>query len=498
MSTDHQRYSTANQRDALARYADQHDMEIVCIYADEGKSGLNLEGRRGLQELLRDVQGESPGFTAILVYDVTRWGRFQDADESAYYEYLCRRSGIDVVYCAEPFENDRSPMTVVLKSVKRAMAAEYSRELSAKVFAGQCRLIELGFRQGGPAGFGLRRTLVDEHRQPKGELHVGERKSLQCDRVVLTPGPAEEVAVVQQIFEWFVRARRSEQDIADSLNDLGIRTDLARLWTRGSVHQILVNEKYVGHNVYNRTSHKLRVKRVKNPREMWVRADQAFEPLVSPEIFALANERIADRSRPVDDAVMLSQLRDLYARTGVLSGILIDEQVGMPSSSAYRQRFGGLIRAYTLVGFQPCRDYEYLEINQALRSSLPNVVSAVLDGFMDAGGWARKDERTGMLVVNDEFSVSIVLARCLRTPAGMFRWRIRFDTSLRPDLTVVVRMASDQAQALDYYLFPRIDTPIQALRLAEEGNGPGLDAYRFDSLDCLYALATREPFGLAA
>lgn len=42
----------------------------------------------------------------------------------------------------------------VLKTLKRSMAAGYSRELSVKVFSGQCRLIELGFRQGGPAGYG--------------------------------------------------------------------------------------------------------------------------------------------------------------------------------------------------------------------------------------------------------------------------------------------------------------------------------------------------------
>ncbi len=45
-------------------------------------------------------------------------------------------------YCAEQFENDGSPPSTIVKSVKRAMAGEYSRELSAKVFAGQCRLIE--------------------------------------------------------------------------------------------------------------------------------------------------------------------------------------------------------------------------------------------------------------------------------------------------------------------------------------------------------------------
>jgi hypothetical protein len=42
------------------------------------------------------------------------------------------------------------------------MAGEYSRELSTKVFAGQCRLIELGFRQGGPPGYGIRRQLIDQ------------------------------------------------------------------------------------------------------------------------------------------------------------------------------------------------------------------------------------------------------------------------------------------------------------------------------------------------
>lgn len=127
---------------------------------------------------MRDVTSGSADFEAILVYDVSRWGRFQDADEGAFHEHLCSRAGICVHYCAEQFENDGSIGSNLLKTVKRVMAGEYSRELSVKVFAGQCRLIELGFRQGGPAGFGLRRLLIDEQRLPKGELSRGEQKSL--------------------------------------------------------------------------------------------------------------------------------------------------------------------------------------------------------------------------------------------------------------------------------------------------------------------------------
>lgn len=87
MSTDHQKYSTENQADAIRQYAESRGFEIVRTYADEGKSGLRVDGRDALKRLIDDVQSGNADFATILVYDVSRWGRFQDADESAYYEY---------------------------------------------------------------------------------------------------------------------------------------------------------------------------------------------------------------------------------------------------------------------------------------------------------------------------------------------------------------------------------------------------------------------------
>ena len=98
---------------------------------------LRIDGRAALKSLIEDVERGRAEFETILVYDVSRWGRFQDADESAYYEYICKRAGITVQYCAEQFENDGSPISTIFKSVKRAMAGEYGRELSTKVFAGK-------------------------------------------------------------------------------------------------------------------------------------------------------------------------------------------------------------------------------------------------------------------------------------------------------------------------------------------------------------------------
>ena len=262
MSTEHQQYSTENQGDKILEYAARHEIEIVRTYADEGKSGLNIGGRDGLQRLLADVRAGNTDFGIILVYDVSRWGRFQDADESAHYEFICKQAGIRVIYCAEQFDNDGSPVSTIVKGVKRAMAGEYSRELSAKVFTGQCRLIELGFRQGGPAGFGLRRVLLDQSGALKAELKRGEHKSLQTDRVVLRPGPEPEIELVRQIYRWFLEEGLNEASIAQRLNAGGEMTDLGRPWTRGTVHQVLTNEKYIGNNVYNLLSFKLKQRRM--------------------------------------------------------------------------------------------------------------------------------------------------------------------------------------------------------------------------------------------
>ena len=94
MSTEHQKYSTENQAEIIAEYAAHRGFEIVRTYEDSGKSGLKLDGRLSLQKLIADVRSGNTDFEVVLVYDVSRWGRFQDADESAYYEFICREGGI--------------------------------------------------------------------------------------------------------------------------------------------------------------------------------------------------------------------------------------------------------------------------------------------------------------------------------------------------------------------------------------------------------------------
>lgn len=497
MSTEHQRYSTENQSQAIRKYAAQRGLEIVRTYVDAGRSGLTIDGRAGLQKLLADIKSGSADFSVVVVYDISRWGRFQDSDEAASYEYQCRASGVHVAYCAEQFENDGSIGSDVQKVVKRRMAAEHSRELSVKVHAGQGLLITKGYRQGGPPGFGLRRQLIDENGNSKGELHFRQHKSIQTDRVILIPGPENEVAIVREVYRCFVDERKSETEIATRLNARGILTDRGRPWTRGTVHQLLINEKYIGHNVWNRRSFKLKQRRVKNDPDQWFRAENAFEPIIDRTMFEAAAHIIHARSVRLTDVEMLDALRRLLERTGTLSGLIIDETEECPSSSAYQSRFGDLLRAYHLVGYTPERDYRYIEINRSLRRLHPDIVADVTAGITEAGGTVVHNQNNDLLTVNGEFSVSVVVVRCTETKAGFMRWCVRLDRGLLPDVTIAVRMDRSNISARDYLILPSFDMDRKVLRVGEH-NEISLDAYLFDSLDPLFEMAERVPLSEVA
>lgn len=491
MSTEHQRYSTENQASAIADYAKAHGIEIVRTYEDAGKSGLTLKGRPGLRTLLNDVQGTGLNFEVILVYDVSRWGRFPDPDEAASYVHACKRRGVAIIYCAEPFQNDGSLPSAIMIGLKRGMAAEYSRELSVKVFRGACTIVQHGFRQGGTAGYGLRRQLLDEQHNPKELLTRGQQKSIQTDRVVLVPGPLVERQVVQRIYDLFLKGS-PERVIAAILNRENIASETGRPWSRGVVHQILTNEKYIGNNVYNRTSFKLKAQHVRNPPQEWVRKAGAFEAIVPVHQFLQVRQIIAERSHHYDDDQLLTMLRRLLSKHGVLSGLMIDEEEALPSSSAFRSRFGSLLRAYKLVGYTPARDYAYLEINRALREMHPTIVQHMGRQIESAGGHVQPLGNTGLLLVNGEFTASLVIAPCKPTPGGAMRWRIRFDTGLQPDVTLVTRLDLENRVPYDYYVFPSLDfSQSEEPRFAN--NGLWLDLYRTDDLQNFYHMAGRAP-----
>ena len=223
---------------------------------------------------------------------------------------------------------------------------------------------------------------------------------------------------------------------------------------------------------------------------MWIKKEAAFEPIVQPDLFYTAQGIIRERNRRYTDQELIERLRALYENRGLLSGLIIDETENMPSAAVYMNRFGSLIRAYQMVGFTPDRDYHYLEINRLLRRVHPVIVADTEAQIREIGGLVVRDPATDLLRVNQEFSVSVVVVRCHTTEAGGHRWKVRFDASLRPDITVAVRLDHSNQVALDYYLLPQLDFGQPRISLAEH-NGIEFESYRFDSLDFLYGMAER-------
>lgn len=490
MSTEQQEFSPDIQRCFIEDYAKQNGLELIREYVDEGKSGLTAEHRPQFIAMLNIVEQGLADFSHILVYDVSRWGRFINIDESGHYEQICTNKGIQVHYCAEQFKgNDIGSQ--IYKTVKRWAAGDYCRELGVKVFNGQKNLIQRGFRQGGPAGFGLRRQLIDSNGNIKFELKRGERKSLQTDRVILVAGPKQEQAIIQEIYHDFVYQHKTEQQIADSLNARNIVTDRNTAWTKGVVHQILINEKYVGHNVWNKySSSKTRGHKGKNPKDEWIRYENCFEAIIPQALFNAAQSIIHQRSVRLSDEEMLDRLKNLLQEKGKLSGLIIDESEHCPSSSVYSRRFGSLIKTYSLINYEPERDYHYIEINRLLRQQYKNIVQDTVDKIINLGGSVKTDSKTDLIRINDEFNASIVLSRCRPTSTGSKRWLIRFDSSLNPDLTIAIRLNDTANQILDYYLLPMNTKINEKLRLSEN-NPAELEIYRHSNLDRFFIMVER-------
>jgi DNA invertase Pin-like site-specific DNA recombinase len=254
MSTEDQQYSMTNQSLRIKEYADKNGFDIVRTYEDPGKSGVIIKHRHGLRALLKEVVSGTAGFKAVLVYDVSRWGRFQNPDEAAHYEFLCAESGIPLHYCAKQFSNDGTASSAIVKALKRSMAAEFSRELGEKVVRGKTLLAKVGFWMGGPPGYGYRRRLVSADGKLKRVLKRGEQKSLKTERIALVLGPHKEIRDVRMIF-----SMAHGRNCTEIVRELSFKKILfkGKPWNDVTVLEILTNPKYTGCNVWSRRTQRL-------------------------------------------------------------------------------------------------------------------------------------------------------------------------------------------------------------------------------------------------
>lgn len=488
MSTEHQQYSLDNQKEVIAGWAALNGYEIVNTYTDRGKSGLVLRNRPALKQLLADVAA-NPDFAAVLVYDVSRWGRFQNSDEAAHYEFLCNEAGMQVHYCAENFINDGNIPNLIMKALKRVMAAEYSRDLSRRVRAGIKRLVELGYSSGGLAPYGYRRMLVSAAGEERGLLKFGDRKGLATDRVRFVLGPRNEVDCVRLIFDLALQGKLPAE-ICRELNMQGMLRD-GKPWRRHQVLFIVRCPKFAGINTWSRdASSSVGGPRRRLPVEQWVMKVNAFPAIIDPQLFESVQKKLNEARRVPSNEILLQKLNEVLQENGRLSTKIIREAYQarkLPSKSIYFQRFGSLHQTYTQVGFncsiEHFKGQQQRKNTEKLRDALIDWIVELFPGHLQASPGVKRCMRRVLLV---DMRLRLTVHVCSRFKRTITRRWLLNRVEVGPSEAVLLCTLNDRNTAIEsYYVLRGISE--KQLRMIPEGDRVLREALKLDSVAELYA-----------
>ena len=229
-SSDNQRHESIETQFRICEdYCRQKGYLVVSHYKDEAKTGRTTVGRDDFQKMLVDAQRNI--FDVLVVYTLDRTAR-QELDYYLYKKEL-QSAGIKYEYATESFD----PSSVdgqFFEGIQVAQAAWYSRKLSVKVRDGKDTNARQFLFPGGTPPLGYDAT-KDHH------YIINE----------------QEAAAVRIIYKMFI-AGSGYGPILEELNRQGFRTKRGKQFTKGSLHEILSNEKYCGTYVHHRSFSKQR------------------------------------------------------------------------------------------------------------------------------------------------------------------------------------------------------------------------------------------------
>jgi DNA invertase Pin-like site-specific DNA recombinase len=430
---DMQENSLEIQEEIIRKYADEQGLEVIKIFSDKA-SGRQVKGRDSFLELLRWVEKKT--FQKILVRDVTRWGRFDDVDESAYWEYHCKIHGKEVIFIEEDFRNDNSLYDALVKNIKRVMAAEYSRKLGKLVLAGSKKIASQGFTLGGSTPYGLKRMLVSQKRVHLRILNKGERKSVGNERVVFVPGNKEQIENVNLIYSLYIDDLLGGTKICNYLNGHAIPSPTGGKWRANTIYTILKREIYIGTMVYNMVSKVPGANEKKrNPESEWVKCKGAFIPIIEKGVFFEAKKMREARRRSYSDDELLSMLRDQYQKYGIISSSLFFRN-GLPRAETYKKRFGSLETALLL----------------SQKEMVEEAKEMTLSGLKK---YYRVEESNGSYLIEEKIQLGIkVSLPLLRKKAACWSFQLKRKGD---DFTLGLGLeGNNSTRILRYFLFPNL------------------------------------------
>jgi DNA invertase Pin-like site-specific DNA recombinase len=323
------------QEESLRHYAADHGMTIVAVFRD---SASGVTSRRPAFEEMIKVITHGAAFEAVLCRDVSRFGRFFDVDEGAFYDALFLSHHCQTIYCEEVFGTEISPMAGLIKGIRRVMASEFSRERSRMTRQAFARITRLGFRCGGAAPYGFKRVMVTLSGRKVQDLRRGEWKALAQHRTKLELGDPEKIAVVRQIFESYASGARPTI-IAAELNSQGVPARRSKEWTGESVLDVIRDPVYIG-TARVQINTKTLVDPVQgNPV---VERENAFPQVVSRDLWDRVREIERRRREEASKEQLFAELRRAYESHGSLEPAMLDGVAASWPWARYARRFGSI------------------------------------------------------------------------------------------------------------------------------------------------------------
>jgi hypothetical protein len=283
------------------------------------------------------------------------------------------------------------------------------------------------------------------------------------------PDPQDKAETVKEIFDLFVAKDCSERQIAAILNERHIPAPAGGNWPTTTIRRILQDEQYIGSVVYNRTSAKLKSKRVKNAREKWIIKPNTYPQVLSSELFEAAQTKFNLRHLLMSREEIQSRIRFAFEKYHMLSYALMQSLPDMPTRREIIAEFGSLPEAIQSL---------YPEIIEQIRNGIYKIIESKSDSVICYDDF---------LVINEMFSVKI--EPTLPMPRGYgFSWFFRVDTRSNVDITLGVPLRDFKgSQILGYFPFPRVLTDEPFLCFSDSSKFK-IELYGYSDLSFIFDL----------
>jgi site-specific DNA recombinase len=307
--------SIPSQLRLLHKYADDHNLEVVKEYIDEGESALSAN-RPAFLEMISETKKHIPPFQAILVWKLSRFAR--NRQDSILYKSMLGKRGIELISISEPIDN--TPQGQLMEGVIEVIDEFYSAVLAQETLRGMIENARKGYRNGGYPVYGYKNVKVfDDRSNPKTKYEINE----------------DEARVEKTIFALYANGN-GLKNIVMELIKRELKPRSGSYWGKTTISNILRNETYIGWTVFNKRDKKTLGAQFK-PKSEWVIIKDTHEPIISEKLFNQVQDLIKKR-QPKNTPARVT------ASTYLLSGLL---------------RCGKCGNAYGVTGYGRNRKYAY-------------------------------------------------------------------------------------------------------------------------------------------